>query len=300
MPAAPHTTAWYEAQYNNRARVPESVALMARWAEDSRRVRGQTPAELDIAYGEGPAERLDVFLPPSVGRAPVHASGANTPRTGAPILFFIHGGWWRALDKSDHSWVAPAFTQAGALVVVPNYSLCPTVGIGDIALQMTRALAWTARHAHRLGGDVSRLVVAGHSAGGHLTAMMHACRWREVGADLPPALVQRALSISGVFDLEPLRRAPFLQVDLRLTPATVRQLSPAGFPAPASGELHLVAGALESEEFARQNRLLRRRWGAARVPTCAAVTGANHFTVLDSLAETQGQVHRLARRLLGL
>lgn len=285
--------AWLEAQYNNRARVPAHGQILARWARDSQAARAAGSCRLDLAYGASAAERLDVFSP----AAPTAPARATTP--GAPLLVFIHGGWWRALDKADHSFVAPALTTAGAVVVVPNYALCPSVGIEDIALQMARSLVWCWRHAQELGGDPRRITVAGHSAGGHLAAMMLSALWPRLGDDLPPDLVKAALSISGVFDLEPIRRTPFLQPDLRLSPQAVKRLSPAGFPAPA-GTLRAVAGALESEEFLRHNRLIRRRWGARAVPVCEAIPGADHFTVVDGLAQTGSRLQTLALQMMGL
>ena len=286
--------AWLAAQYNNRARVPGHAEILARWARDSQVIRDTRPCRLDLAYGDTPAERLDVFGPSDAIPGP---KARRHP--GAPMLVFIHGGWWRSLDKADHSFVAPALADAGAVVVVPNYALCPAVGIEDIALQMVRSLAWCWRHARELGADPSRITVAGHSAGGHLAAMMLCTLWKRVGDDLPDDLVKAALSISGVFDLEPLRRTPFLQPDLRLTPQSVRRLSPAGFPAPA-GTLRAVAGALESEEFLRHNRLIRRRWGALTVPVCNTIADADHFTVVDGLARSGSQLHALALQMMGL
>jgi arylformamidase len=239
---------------------------------------------LDEVYGSEPGETLDVF--------PARSDGA-------PVLVFVHGGWWRALDKSDHSVVAPAFVQAGAMVVVPNYALCPAVSIEQIALQTTRALAWAWRNAPRYGGSRSRIVVAGHSAGGHLAAMLLACRWKMVADDLPPRLVHGALSISGVFDLEPIRQTPFLAPDLQLTPAAVRRLSPAFFPRPR-GPLAALVGGLESEEFIRQNQLIRDQWGPSTVPVCETLPGLNHFTVLHDLVDPAGRAHAHALRLLGL
>ena len=291
--ARTHDPAWLEAQYNNRARVPAHGQILARWARDSQATRDAGSCRLDLAYGASAAERLDVFSPPSPS-APARAS-----TSGAPLLVFIHGGWWRALDKDDHSFVAPALTAAGAVVVVPNYALCPSVGIEDIALQMARSLVWCWRHARELGADPHRITVAGHSAGGHLAAMMLSALWQRLGDDLPPDLVKAALSISGVFDLEPIRRTPFLQADLCLSPQAVKRLSPAEFPAPA-GTLRAVAGALESEEFLRHNRLIRRRWGARAVPVCEAVPGADHFTVVDGLAQEGSRLQTLALQMMGL
>ena len=279
-------SAWLTAQYNNRARIPEHAQIFERWACDSARAREQPACRIDVPYGPGAAQKLDVF--------PAANGAAN-----APVLVFIHGGWWRSLDKRDHSFVAPAFTRAGAMVVVPNYGLCPAVSIETIALQMVSALAWTYRHAAQYGGDPARIVVAGHSAGGQLAALLLACRWQEVGHDLPARLVRAALSISGVFDLEPLRRTPFLQADLRLTRASVARLSPAGLRAP-DGQLYAIVGGDESEEFLRQNALIRSRWGDRAVPVCEAIAGTHHLTVLDELADPQARLQRLALELLGL
>jgi arylformamidase len=279
-----HDPAWFEAQYNNRARVPEHAAIFESWKTASAVARAGSPAQLDIAYGMGTGETLDVFP-------------AAAP--GSPVLVFIHGGYWRSLDKSDFSFVAPSFTAAGAMVVVPNYALCPAVTVENITLQMAAALAWTWRNVARFGGDPARIAVAGHSAGGHLVAMLLSCRWKQVGEDLPAQLVGGGLSISGLYDLEPIRHAPFVQRDLQLTPAAVRRLSPAFFPRP-KGKLYAVAGGDESDEFLRQNRLIRDVWGPTAVPVCETVSATNHFTVLKGLVDPAGRLHDLALRLLGL
>ena len=277
-------TAWLDRQYNNRARVPEHPEILARWAEASAMARSRMTRVLDLPYGDSAAQTLDVFP-------------AAAP--GSPVLVFIHGGWWRSLDKQDHSFIAPAFVRAGALVVVPNYGLCPAVGIDTIALQMVRALVWTWRHAARFGGDPQRIVVAGHSAGGHLATMLLCCDWRSQGPDLPPHLVGAALSVSGLVDLSPIRQVPFLTDDLRLSPALARRLSPVFFPRPA-GRLVCAVGGDESEEFLRQSALMRQAWGARTVPVVEVVPHANHFTVLHALVDVGEALHGHALDLLGL
>ena len=277
-------TAWLDSQYNNRARIPEHPATFERWTRDSAIARDRTARRLDIAYGPHAGETLDVF--PSM-------------RNDAPVLFFIHGGYWRALDKRDVSFIGPSFTREGAMVVIPNYALAPAVTIEAIALQMVQALAWTWRHAALYGGNRRRIVVAGHSAGGHLTALLLTCRWTDVAPDLPADLIAGGLSISGLFDLEPIRQTEFLQPDLRLTPASVRRLSPAGLPAP-DVPLYATVGGDESEEFLRQNELIRSRWGDRAVPVCEAIPGFHHLSVLDDLTDPHGRLHRLALQLLRL
>lgn len=275
---------WLDAQYNNRARVPEHAGIFDRWRHASQLVRSQARCELDVAYGDQASERLDVFP-------------AAAP--GAPVLVFIHGGYWRSLDKSEHSFIAPSFVADGAAVVVPNYGLCPAVGIEQIALQLTRAIAWVWRHAADFGGDPQRIALAGHSAGGHLAAMLLACRWKDVDAQMPLLPLQGALSVSGLYDLEPVRLAPFLADDLQLSPAGVRRLSPAFFPRPRR-PLYAVVGGDESAEFLRQNQLIRDQWGPTAVPVCETLVGHHHFNVLHNLADPAGRLHDLALRLLGL
>ncbi len=282
MPA--YDPAWLDRMYNNRALVPEHAVHFARWGELSRQARASWPCELDLAYGDGPNETLDVF---------------PAAQPNSPVVVFIHGGYWRSLDKSDHSFVAPALTEAGACVVVPNYALCPAVTIPHITLQMVRALAWTWRHAARYGGDPSRITVIGHSAGGHLAAMLLTCAWKAVSRDLPTQLVKDALSISGLYELESIMHTPFVQGDLRLTPAQVLKASPAWLPAPSRGVLFTVAGADESAEFLRHNTLIQQAWGTAVVPVCEALPGLNHFSVLETLTQPTQRLHQLARQLLG-
>ena len=278
------TPAWYDAQYNNRARIPEHPAILAHWFEASARARERHADMVEVAYDSAPRERLDVFA-------------ARSP--ASPVFVYLHGGYWRALDKRDQSFLAPPFVDAGAMVVLPDYTLCPAVTVEHIALQMVRALAWVHRHAADHGGDPQRIVVAGHSAGGHLATLLLTCDWKAVASDLPSDLVKAALSISGIYELEPLRRAPFLAADLGLTAAAARRLSPALMPAPG-GELVTVVGGDESEEFLRQAAAIARAWGPGQVVASEIVAGRNHMNVLHELADPRSRTHRLALKLLGL
>lgn len=291
---------WYDGMYNMRAMVPDFARHLAAWTARSIDARQDPGCQLDVPYGIGDGETLDVF------RASGDAGGSSRDGAAkAPVLVFLHGGFWRSLDKSDHSFVAPAFTQAGACVVVPNYALCPgtemhPVTVPHITLQMVKALVWVWRNIDQYGGDPARITVAGHSAGGHLAAMMLACVWQACAEDLPAALVRNALSISGLHELESIRRTPFLQQDLRLTPEDACRASPAWMPPPRQGRLYSVCGGDESAEFLRQNSLIGQRWGRRAVPVCDALPGLNHFSILDALVQPDSRLHRLARDLLGL
>jgi arylformamidase len=281
---------WLDVQYNNRARVPGHLQIFERWRQASARVREGMTCVADVPYGTGRDETLDIFP-------------AAEPRS--PVLVFIHGGWWRSLDKADHSFVAASLVAAGAMVVLPNYSLCPgtgeaPVGIETIALQMTKALAWVYRNAALYGGSPGRIVVAGHSAGAHLAAMMLCCEWPEVDKRLPLNLVRGAVGISGVYDLKPIQQTPFLKDDLRLTPEAVDRLSPARFRAPREARLHMTVGGDESEEFQRQSRLLQMAWGRQVVPRLETLPSTNHYTSLHDLADPDGVSHRMALELMDL
>ena len=280
--------AWHDSMYNNRALVPDFAEHFEHWKTASEQARQTLKPRLDLRYGEGPNETLDIF---------------PAKRKDAPVVVFIHGGYWRSLDKSDHSFVAPALRDMGACVVVVNYALCPgteaqPVTVPDIALQMAQACAWVWRHIAQHGGDRSNITVIGHSAGGHLAAMLLACDWKKLGRDLPAGLVRKALSISGLFDLAPVRKTLFVQGDLRLTPAHVRMASPAKWQRPRKGVLYSVAGADESAEFLRHNRLIHQAWGLKTVPVCEDLAGLNHFSVVADMTRPGTRLHSLTQSLI--
>ncbi len=274
---------WLDSMYNNRALVPDHATHFGQWAEASEDARAAHPNHLDIAYGESAMEKLDVF---------------PAAKKGAPVVVFIHGGYWRSLDKSDHSFIAPAFVNQGACVVIPNYTLCPAATVPQIVMQMVKALAWTYRNARKYGGDPNRITVMGHSAGGHLAAMLLACAWPVYAKGLPADLVKNALSISGLYDLEPIMHTPFLKDALRLTPEQVLLSSPAWMPRPRQGKLYAIVGADESAEFLRHNTMIQSAWGKKTVPVCEAVTGRNHFSVLEDLTAPWTRLHQLASKLV--
>lgn len=278
-----HPPDWYNEQYNNRARVPDALLHLQRWALWSAEAMADLNGQIDVPYGLTAGQRMDVF---------------PTPQSQAPIVVFIHGGYWRSLDKSDHTFVVPELIQAGALPVVLNYDLAPRVRVREICLQIVQALAWVWRHASQWGGNPDRIHVVGHSAGGHLAAMALSAHWQRHASDLPHDLVKSAMSISGLHELDSVRRAAFVQADLKLTPAEAVQCSPAWMPRPARGQIHCLAGALESPEFLRQNALLREAWGPSCVPTVEVLEGEDHFSILNQFRHADSKLMHAVRRML--
>lgn len=266
---SPSLADYYTQQYNARAGIPDHPYIFTRWQKDSALARRTHAGLLDLAYGTAAKERLDFY--------PAY-------RSGAPLLVFIHGGWWRSLDKSDFTFVIPAYRRAGYNIALTNYTLAPEASIAEITMQQVRALAWLYRNAEKLEFDRSRIVVAGHSAGAHLAAMMMAAHWQVFGRDLPPDLVKAGVLMSGLYDLDPVRHADFVNVDLKLDKANALKLSPAWMPQPQPTPFITSVGDLESDEFKRQTALIAKQWQAG-FRTEIPLHGMNHLTICDSFAD---------------
>jgi arylformamidase len=260
--------AYYNQQFDARAAVPDHAHIFTRWKRDSAHVRRTHACLADIGYGAEAGERLDLF---------------PSRRRDAPLLVFIHGGWWRSLDKSDFSFVAPAFLDVGFNVALTNYTLAPAASLEAIVRQQLKALAWLWRNAESYDFDRSRIVVAGHSAGAHLTAMMLAARWPEYAEDLPIDLVRGGVLLSGVYDLEPLTHADHVNVDLQLKTEHIGPLSPAFMSKASAAPVVTAVGGLESEEFHRQNALIATNW-KENLLADVALPERNHMTICDALA----------------
>ncbi len=279
-----HTPDQLNRLYNNRLLVPECMDILARWTQDSATARQSHLCHVDVAYGRSPSHNLDIF--------PATAN-AHTENNLAPVVVFIHGGYWRSLDKTDQSFLAPVLTKQGACVVIPNYSLCPAVTVSDIVLELVQAVAWVYKNIAKYGGDPKRITIAGHSAGGHLVAMLLTCLWKKVDESLPTDVVKNALSISGLFEMQSIKRCPYLQDSLHLSDSEVKRISPAWLPAPKTRQLVSVCGGDESSEFLRHNQLIQTAWGKQTVPISEAFPGLNHFTILETLSQRGSRLNDL-------
>jgi arylformamidase len=273
-------------QYNNQQRVPNFAEHVARWQQESANLRAERPAGLDIPFGPSADEILDIFTPDkAVGPAPVQ--------------LFIHGGYWRAFQARDFDFVARIFTAAGALAVIVNYALVPAVRISELVRQCRAAVGWVHANIAGYGGDPQRIYVSGHSAGGHLVAMLAAVA-PQPGEPDTRAMIKAGVAISGLYDLEPIRLS-YLQETLKFTEAEVAAYSPERHPPTKSAPLVLAYGGAESEEFARHpmeyGRLLRERGVACDVRPLA---GYNHMSICSALADAKSEPAQLILRQMEL
>jgi len=258
-----------ERGYNNRAAVPDHQRSLDEWLARSQSAREALRPSIDVRYGASDDETLDLYLP-------------RQPARGT--LTYIHGGWWRSLDKSDYGFVAPAFVAAGYAVALINYTLCPHGTIANAVEQCRRALLWLIGEGPGRGAPAP-LVIGGHSAGGHLTAMMYTTDWRAQGLARTP--FTGGASLSGVHELAPLVRFSH-NVDFRLDDAEARRMSPAATQPLTDAPLLLAVGANETSEFVRQTDLLWDAWPRnhpAGLPAPMHIRGRHHYDVVLDYAD---------------
>ncbi len=267
-----------EAEYNNRQRVPEHGSIQERRVKASEEARKVLSGDLDKSYGAHDRHKYDLFRP---------RSGAG----GAPLVVFIHGGYWQRGDRKDNTFAAKEMVNRGLQVALPSYRLAPEASIMDIVGDLRQALKaiWEATK--------QRPVVIGHSAGGHLAAAMLATDWAKVSG-VPGDLVKAAYAISGVFELEPLIPTS-LNEALKLDAAKARAAGPLFWPAPGKDRtLVAAAGGDESQEFIRQSLAIASAWSKAGVKAeCVVVPGTNHFTIVDELTNPESA---MLARIVGL
>ncbi len=267
----------FERQYNAKILVADCEETVARLTERSQAYRETDISSLDIPtldiqYGTSARERLDVF---------------PSPREKSPVLLYIHGGYWRNRDKDSYSFIAEALVDAGVTVVICSYSHCPHVTLGHIVRQMRSVCGWIWNNIENYHGNAHYLQVCGNSAGGHLAAMLAATDWAEVDLTLPADLIKGAMSLSGLFDLEPLL-VHSVNTSLNLTPESARRHSPVFLQPTLDGPFICAVGSEESEEFKRQSREFTAAWkthGAAI--EFVEVAGRDHFSIISDFTRDE-------------
>ncbi|SFC05897.1 arylformamidase [Polaromonas sp. OV174] len=273
-----------DVQYNARGTVADIMPILREYAEQSAAARAALPCVLDVSFGDHPDETLDIF---------------PAAQPDAPVFFFIHGGYWRLLSKSDSSFMAPAMTAAGATVVSINYSLAPAVTLDRIVDQTRRALAWVYRHIARHHGDARRIHVCGSSAGGHLVGMLLAGGWH-AAYGVPEDVVQSAAPLSGLFELEPLVHT-HINEWMHLSPADALRNSPMAHLPGLGCPLLVSYGETETAEFKRQSDDYLQAWRQRGFAgDYLAMPGTNHYDIILQLNNPASVLTRAIFRLMGL
>ncbi len=273
-----------EAQYNLRARRGDDFdALVERWLARSALHRDQSDARVDLSYGEADREKLDYFF------------GGDKD---GPLLMYIHGGYWQRGDKAMYSFVTEAFIKHGVSVAVMNYNLTPTVRMGQIPPQIRKAITWCWHKATDLGFSRDKIFVSGHSAGGHLTALMMATDWPQFDSHLPADLIRAAIPISGLYELEPLVHTTLNDGPQMDVPEAIAE-SPCFIPPVTNAPQLVVAGGGETQEFLRQSddyadlyRTPERSMERYNVPN------EDHFDELERLAEDDSEFFEKSMKLI--
>ena len=264
-----------DVEYDNRARVPDTPQLLEQFQTDAQLYRQQVDGQLDLAYGDHERQKTDLF--------------GFDAKDKKPLVIFIHGGYWQMLGREAFSHMARGLVDRGFGVLVPSYQLCPAVTISDIITDMRLLCAWVWRTYER------KIVVTGHSAGGHLAAAMVATDWAKF--DLPDDLVKAGLGISGVFDLRPLI-ATKLNQNLKLDDDEARKASPLLWPTPVGKRFEAWVGGDESPEFIRQSKTIAACWSGAGAPTNAVIVpNKNHFTVIADLTDADSNMTKMIANL---
>jgi arylformamidase len=268
------TPEFVERGYNNRAAVADHPHWLAQYPERSAATRNRYRHTLDLRYGPGALETLDLFLP------------VENPRG---TFVFIHGGYWRALDKSDFHFVAGPMLDQGIAVAVANYDLCPVVSIARIVDECRRLMVWIAREGPRHGASPDNVVVGGHSAGGHLAAMMFATDWDALGLARDPFV--GGVTLSGVHDLKPLVLSS-MNSDLRLTNAEAARISPVNQVSLSQAPLLIAVGGAETSEFLRQSQLMWDAWPDNARPAAGPliIAGKHHFNIVVDYADPESEL----------
>lgn len=261
----------WDAAYSNRDAVPTTEAILETWPTDAQAFRERVDGRLGIAYGNGAREKLDLFLP------------AQPPEG---LLVFVHGGYWRAFDRSAFSHFAEGALGRNWAVALPSYDLCPTVTIGQIEQQIASSIA---KAAEEIDGPI---VLSGHSAGGHLVTLTSS-----TGGSLASGVherIKRVVSISGVHDLRPLIKTA-MNEDFGLTLGDARRFSPVFWEPAFAFDLVAWVGGAELPAFLEQNRVLETAWKGLGVPThLVEQPNTHHFSVIDDLRDPASRLTRVS------
>ncbi|MEP7372698.1 MAG: alpha/beta hydrolase fold domain-containing protein [Chitinophagaceae bacterium] len=266
-------------QYTNRLHVPDFATYIDRWESLSRQTEKEYPVFKDIAYGKLSREQLDIY---------------PSPEPSSKTLVFIHGGYWHKFGKADSQFIAKAFRIYGITTVIINYPLAPEVSMDRILLSCREAIHWLYKNISGYNGDPNQIYVAGHSAGGHLAAMLLATDWKQF--DLADDVIKGVCAISGIFNLVPIRLS-YLNEVLSMDAGEALRNSPVQLLPASQCPLAIAVGAEETNEFLGQSDELYACWKETVPVEIVKIPGLNHFSILETILDTDSTLHRVMRKL---
>jgi arylformamidase len=272
-------------EYNNRGRFPDTADCKAAQIVGSDEAKAEYECRLDVKFGEGETDLLDIYIAEGDGPRPIHV--------------FFHGGYWKSNTKNDFGFVAKPFVPHGLTTIVVEYPLIPSVRMGTLIDRCCASMEWVWRNADSFGGDKNNITISGHSAGGHITAMMMQTDWPSYGDGLPKDLVKGGCSISGVSDLDPVRLS-FQNDELQFSPEEAAEFSTLFMDPKHAGPLLAVAGGIEGPEFIRQTTELADAWSAKGMDVKGWIMeGKHHFTTINQYLDPESELSRAVRGLTG-
>ena len=271
-------------EYNNRAKVKDFGTFFEFYKSESEIARNELNCVLDLEYGPNARQKLDLFKP-------LHFTKPW------PVLLFFHGGYWKAFDKKDFSFIAKGFVSKGVLVLLVGYPLIPSVGMSELVRQCRESIVWTWRNISSFGGSPEHVYIAGHSAGGHLAGMMMATAWEEF-SELSKDVVKGICGISGIYDLTPISRC-YINDVIHLSREDVRKNSPVFLGPKGSSRFLFTVGAQEGNEFIKQSENAARVWQEkGSQGAFLKIPGEHHFSIVTQLNNPNQNLSRSIYRLI--
>ena len=272
-----------ERGYNVSLSRHDFQALLKEWIRRSEEFRISADSRLDCAYDHGPRDRIDLF---------------RCGNSNAPLLVFIHGGYWQRGDKNWFSFIADAFVKSGVDLALIGYQLCPHTSMSSIVSQIRKAMVWLWRNARSLGISAERINLCGHSAGGQLTAMMLATDWNRVAADVPVFLVKTGIPISGLYQLEPLRHTTINDA-LGMDASCAHENSPQFLQPSTEAPILVALGGAETSQFHSQMDNFVEQWRSFGTTIETFIEpGVDHYDVINRLAESDSDIFNKVRKWL--
>ncbi|MEP6746620.1 MAG: alpha/beta hydrolase [Bacteroidota bacterium] len=269
-------------QYNNRLHVPDYFLHLERWEMLSRQTEKDLPVVKDIVYGALPREQLDIY---------------PSQQPFSKTLLFIHGGYWHKFDKAAFQFIAGAFSKDNITTVLVNYPLAPVVSIDQITASCRKAIQWVYHNISTYNGDPGQVYIAGHSAGGHLSAMLLVTDWGQF--NIIPTVIKGVCVISGLFNLVPILLSD-INGSLKMDTEMAIRNSPVHLLPASQCPLSIVAGSDETDEFLDQSNELYNCWRESIPAELTPLPGLNHFSILETMTDPQSSLHKTMRKVMGL